>query len=229
MKQSDMKTNPNSNLTLDFAKQKGCMNKMTLSRRVWGLLLFILLCDMQWTLIWFPKRFDQRIFKAHEVPQWGAPIMILGNSVTKSGEPGKRLQERLSAGRDLWGSTKANKIILSGDGRSRYYNEPRAMANWMKDQGVPEDVLFQDSEGIRTRESVNRLRNYYKINKIILVTSKSHMARSLYLADSFGVESIGVVPTVEDISFLQKLYALIYEYFAIHRAIIEQILSPPEK
>jgi SanA protein len=103
------------------------------------------------------------------------------------------------------------------------------MANWMKDQGVPEDVLFQDSEGIRTRESVNRLRNYYKINKIILVTSKSHMARSLYLADSFGVESIGVVPTVEDISFLQKLYALIYEYFAIHRAIIEQILSPPEK
>jgi vancomycin permeability regulator SanA len=95
----------------------------------------------------------------------------------------------------------------------------------MKSQGVPEAALVQDAEGTRTRESIDRLKNYYKINRVIVVTSKSHIVRALYLCDGFGVESIGVVPAVEDVSFLQKLYALVYEYFAIHRAFIEQALT----
>ncbi len=220
-----MNPNPHSNLTMGFAKQKGCIRKMATPKRLGGLLLFVLLCDMQWTLIWFPKRFDHRIFNANDAPETDAPVLILGNSVTKSGEPGKRLQERLSAGKDLWIAKKANKLILSGDGRSRYYNEPRTMANWMKSQGVPEAALVQDAEGTRTRESIDRLKNYYKINRVIVVTSKSHIVRALYLCDGFGVESIGVVPAVEDVGFLQKLYALVYEYFAIHRAFIEQALT----
>ncbi|MFM8234069.1 MAG: vancomycin high temperature exclusion protein [Holophagaceae bacterium] len=212
-----------SNLTLGFAKQKRCEIKAGKSKRLFGLFLILLFFDVQWALIWFPKRFEDRIFTADRVPQLKLPALILGNSVTKNGDPGKRLEERLTTGKTLWFAAKVTKLILSGDGRSRFYNEPKVMANWMKIQGIPEDVIVQDIEGTRTRESLYRIKSYYKIDKILLVTSKSHIARALYLSDVFGIDSIGVIPVAEDLSLMQKFYATIYEYFAIHKALIEQI------
>ncbi len=217
-----MNAKVHSNLTIGFNKQKEYTKNKLCRRRVFIFLLLVIFWDMQWTLFWFPRKFQHRIFDVTQAPQWETPAIVLGASVTKRGVPGLLLQERLTVGKNLWVSSKINGLILSGDGRTLFYNEPRAMANWMRNEGIPESALKQDIEGIRTYASLARIKDYHKINKIIIVTSKSHMPRALYLSDCLGIETIGVTPINENRTISKDLYDRVYEYFAIHRALIEQ-------
>ena len=110
----------------------------------------------------------------------------------RSGEPTPALYDRIATAADLYQRGLVSKLLLTGDNRSVYYNEPEAMRRTAVRMGVPDEDLVLDYAGRRTYDSCYRAREIFGVQRAIVVTQAFHLDRALYLCDSFGIDSIGI-------------------------------------
>jgi uncharacterized SAM-binding protein YcdF (DUF218 family) len=119
-----------------------------------------------------------------------APVAIL-----LGGNPGNSLPRALAAA-ELYRSGRVEYIIPSGgveweiDGEM--ISESRYMRRILIENGVPEDAIILEDEARTTKENmiyatlqINRNLHWDKVDHIIIVTSRSHMKRSIALAKAF--------------------------------------------
>lgn len=116
--------------------------------------------------------------------EWG---VVLGASI-RSGQ----FEERVARAAELWKEGKVEKLLLSGDGRDRYYDEPAAMKQLLVKAGVPEEVLVLDRAGLSTFESMARAAAEFGVTEAWVVTQAYHGPRAIYLAKYHGIKA-GVV------------------------------------
>jgi vancomycin permeability regulator SanA len=69
---------------------------------------------------------------------------------------------------------------------------------------APGDAVLSDPHGYRTYESCKRAAEVFQIKDAIIVTQRFHIARALYLCESFGIQSLGV--TSDLTSYQRNLY-----------------------
>ena len=119
--------------------------------------------------------------------------IVFGAGLTRSGEPTPALYDRVATAVDLYQRGLVNKLLLTGDNRFINYNEPEAMRRTAVKLGVPDEDLVLDYAGRRTYDSCYRAREIFGVNHAILVTQAFHLDRALYLCDTFGIDSVGVV------------------------------------
>lgn len=118
-------------------------------------------------------------------------IIILGCYVDDT-EPSPMLEDRLKVGIDLYKSGTAPKILMSGDHGSENYDEVYAMKQYAIDCGVPSEDIFMDHAGFSTYESIYRASEIFGAEKVVIVTQKYHLYRSIYIAEQLGIEAYGV-------------------------------------
>lgn len=118
-------------------------------------------------------------------------ILILGASV-RGKEPSAMLRDRLDTGIALYQSGVSDRLLMSGDGSSKYYNEVNTMKLYSMEAGVPGEQIELDPQGLCTYDSIRNAIDEYDAEKIIIVTQKYHMYRALYIADQLGLEAWGV-------------------------------------
>lgn len=119
-------------------------------------------------------------------------IIVLGCLVYSNGTPCDRLADRLTVGIDLYKKGASPKIIMSGDHGRENYNEVQAMKNYAINAGVPSEDVFMDHAGFSTYETVYRAKEVFCAKKVIIVTQKYHLYRSLYIAKKLGLDAYGV-------------------------------------
>lgn len=119
-------------------------------------------------------------------------ILVLGAGLHDDGTPTPMLAERLDAGIALYHSGAAPKLLMSGDHGRKDYDEVRAMKDYAIGKGIPSSDIFMDHAGFSTYESLYRARDIFQAGKIIIVTQKYHLYRSLYIADSLDIDALGV-------------------------------------
>ena len=119
-------------------------------------------------------------------------IMVLGAGVKADGTPSLMLRDRLDAAVELYNAGVCDRILMSGDHGTKYYNEVKAMKNYVVAKGVDPEQVFLDHAGFSTYESVYRAREIFKADKIIIVTQKYHLYRAVYDARCLGLEAYGV-------------------------------------
>ncbi len=119
-------------------------------------------------------------------------ILVLGSKVRPNGDPGVTLEDRLLQGISLYQQGVSPKLLMSGDHGTSEYDEVNTMKQYAIDAGVPSYDVFMDHAGFSTYESIVRARDVFQADKIIIVTQKYHLYRSLYIADRLGVEAYGV-------------------------------------
>lgn len=122
-------------------------------------------------------------------------IIVLGCGVYSDGTPTPLLSDRLDAAIALYNAGLAPKILMSGDHYYDNYNEVASMRNYAIQRGVPSDDIFMDHAGLSTYETMARASNIFQIDKAIVVTQEYHLYRSLYLANSMGIDAVGVIAT----------------------------------
>ena len=104
-----------------------------------------------------------------------------------------RAIERANAAADLYLAGRVKYIVPSGGVKWEYEGEELSEAELMQrvlvGRGVPEDAIFLDNEARTTVENmicatlvINRTVKISKNDSVIIVTSQSHMQRSLMLA-----------------------------------------------
>jgi len=123
--------------------------------------------------------------------------LILGAGVRPDGEPSWILKSRLDTGLELYKSGKVKILIVSGDNRFEYYNEPKAMKEYLLAAGVPESDIVEDFAGRRTLDSCWRAKNVFKASSVTVVTQAFHTPRSVFLCESVDLKTdFAVAPDV---------------------------------
>lgn len=118
-------------------------------------------------------------------------IVILGAGIRR-GKPSPMLEDRLKTGISLYNNDISNKILITGDHMNDDYDEVTVMKNYLLEHGIPEEDIITDNYGISTYDSIYRVKNVYKSNKVVIVSQRYHLYRALFLSDNLDLESYGV-------------------------------------
>jgi SanA protein len=153
--------------------------------------------------------------------------IVFGAGLWRNGAPTPVLQDRIETAADLYFAGKVEKLLMSGDNRFIYYNEPGAMREYAISLGVPEEDIVLDYAGRRTYDTCYRARTIFGVEQAILVTQAFHMPRALYTCNQLGVESQGVVADNRNYRKLSRLYWNLRELPAILTALWEVNISHP--
>ncbi|MFN2158664.1 MAG: vancomycin high temperature exclusion protein [Anaerolineales bacterium] len=132
-----------------------------------------------------------RIFNIDNAPSKPAAI-VFGAGLRRDGTPTSVLRDRVSTAVQLYKAGKISKILMSGDNRFNYYNEPGAMKEFAIDLGIPEEAIVLDYAGRRTYDTCYRARDIFGLREVILVTQNFHLPRALFTCNSLGVSAVGV-------------------------------------
>ena len=118
-------------------------------------------------------------------------ILILGAGIWGD-KPSPMLEDRLLQGIELYKNGVSQKIIMSGDHGREDYDEVNVMKQFAIDRGVPSEDIFMDHAGFSTYESVYRAKEIFQCKKIVIVTQKYHLYRSIYIGKKLDLECYGV-------------------------------------
>ena len=136
-------------------------------------------------------RYSDRIFLADQVPN--APVAIVfGAGLASKGKPSPMLAERLETAVRLYRSGKVEKILVTGANLTRSHDETKAMGQYALARGVPREMILRDDAGFSTYDSCYRAKAVFGITRATLVTQRFHLPRALFIANSLGLDAIGV-------------------------------------
>lgn len=123
----------------------------------------------------------------------GARVAIVfGAGLTPDGQPTPVLRDRVATAADLYFSGKVEKLLMSGDNRFDYYNEPGAMRAYALQLGVPDSAIVLDYAGRRTYDTCYRAGTIFGVKDAVLVTQNFHLARALFTCNFLGIRASGV-------------------------------------
>ena len=154
--------------------------------------------------------------------------LVLGTSkFLKNNFPNPYFTNRINACFELYQNKKIEKIILSGDNSKKNYNEPQDMKDALVALGVnPKDIVL-DYAGLRTLDSVYRMKEIFGQDDFIIVSQKFHNQRALYICDYLGINAIGY--NAEHVNFRSKYKVEIRERLARVKVILDKYLGVKPK
>ena len=141
--------------------------------------------------LWTELHTIGRLYSVEEAPEKRVAI-IFGAGLWRDGTPGLVLRDRVETAADLYFAGKVEKLLMSGDNRFVYYNEPEAMRQYALSLGVPDEAIVLDYAGRRTYDTCYRASAIFGVSEAILVTQRFHLARALYTCNQLGVPAVGV-------------------------------------
>lgn len=124
--------------------------------------------------------------------------LVPGARVYRSTTVSPILADRLHAAYNLYAAKKVQKIIVSGDHGTKYYDEVHAMRDYLLRAGVPAQDIFLDHAGFDTYDSVYRARDIFQAQSMIIVTQEFHLPRALFIAQNLGVDAVGLTADLQD-------------------------------
>lgn len=153
-------------------------------------------------------------------------ILILGAGVWEN-RPSYMLEDRLLEGANLYNVKIATKIIVSGNHRDEQYNEVKVMKDFLIAKGIPSKDIFMDHAGFSTYDSFYRAKYIFKVKKLVIVTQKYHLYRSLYIAKKLKLEAYGV--KADRRRYRKEIYRELREVLARNKEFIKCMLKPKSK
>jgi SanA protein len=132
-----------------------------------------------------------RVYQEENAPPERLAI-VFGAGLRRDGTPTSILRDRVETAAKLYMSGKVEKILMSGDNRFVYYNEPESMRQYALSLGVPDAAIALDYAGRRTYDTCYRAKTIFGAREALLVTQKFHLPRALFLCNSLGLKSYGI-------------------------------------
>jgi SanA protein len=100
-------------------------------------------------------------------------------------------ENRMAAAAELFHSGKVEYLVVSGDNHILGYDEPTDMRNSLMEKGVPKERIYLDYAGLRTLDSVVRVKEIFLQDNVTVVSQNFHNQRAIFLAEHHGIEAIG--------------------------------------
>ena len=163
-------------------------------------------------------------------------IIVLGKRLTKN-TPDNDYEVRLIRAKKALEFNSKNIIyILGGNTSSSNITESKAGKKYLLTYGVNTDKVIIEE---RSKHTLENLKNFYKMltdksQKILLITNRYHMARSLIMAKGFGIKAFPY-PAEDRLDYtLRNIAKIAIESFYLNFYFVKLIthfllLFPPAK
>ena len=150
-------------------------------------------------------------------------ILILGAGIWGN-RPSYMLEDRLLEGVNLYNKKIAQKIIVSGDHGRQEYNEVQVMKDFLIKKGIPSKDIFMDHAGFSSYDSIYRAKEIFKVKKLVIITQKYHLYRSLYIAKKLNLKAYGVKSDKR--KYRKQTYRELREIVARNKDFFKCMLKP---
>ena len=97
----------------------------------------------------------------------------------------------MSASAHLHRLGRIDHLLLSGDNRTRAYNEPITMWRDLRGREVPDAAMTLDYAGFSTFDTLARARRVFGVERALLITQAWHLPRALFIAEALGIQAQG--------------------------------------
>ncbi|MEV0854791.1 SanA/YdcF family protein [Nocardia fluminea] len=153
-----------------------------------------------------------------------APVVIVpGARVATDGTPMAYLRGRLDVAIDLVEAGKAEEILLSGDAGGSSGDEIASMLRYLLDHGIDPAIVRSDRAGLSTRETCERAKSMFGVDRAIIVSQYQHLPRAVALCRAAGIETDGVVAYCE-CRQVTEIRNNVREWLAAPKAAAEMLL-----
>lgn len=120
--------------------------------------------------------------------------LVLGTSHRlANGSPNPFFKNRIEAAAALYAQGKITHVLVSGDNRTQYYNEPVEMKKALVKAGVPDSAITLDFAGLRTLDSIVRSKEIFGQNKLVIITQPFHSYRALFISQYYQIDAVALV------------------------------------
>jgi len=131
-------------------------------------------------------------------------------------------ENRMTAAAELFQRGKVEYLVVSGDNHIQSYDEPLDMKNTLVELGVPKDRIYLDYAGLRTLDSVVRVKQIFLQDYVTIVSQNFHNQRAIFLAAHHGIDAIGF--DAPDVAPPYGFKTLVREQFAKVKAVLDVYL-----
>lgn len=177
--------------------------------------LFPILCNF-----WVVGTTSAKVYETQQQLPDHRMALVLGTSHrTVAGAPNPYFEKRMETAAELFKNGKADHFILSGDNRSRYYNEPIEMRKSLVKKGVPPTAITLDYAGLRTLDSIIRCKQIFGQDKITIITQPFHSYRALFISQYYDIDAVAMVAAEPD--FESSVKVRLREYLARTKAVLD--------
>lgn len=134
---------------------------------------------------------DQVFSNIRDLPKNKVGLLLGTSKWLTTGKPNMYFKYRIEAAVELYRAGKIKYIVVSGDNRTIYYNEPRDMKRELIKYGIPEESIYLDYAGFRTLDSVIRCNKIFGQDCFTIISQEFHNRRAIYIAEQNGIKTIG--------------------------------------
>ncbi len=179
-----------------------------------GLLVLVI------TNVWVVSSTSSQVLTDFNLLPNNGVALVLGTSHRMvDGSPNPFFHNRMATAAELYKEGKIIRFIVSGDNRTRYYNEPAEMQKALIKLGVPADAITLDYAGLRTLDSIVRCKEIFGQSNIIIITQPFHSYRALFISRYFNINAVALVAEEPGQEVAPRVY--LREYLARTKAILD--------
>jgi len=179
--------------------------------------LGLLLVGCNW---WVIQSTSPSVFSDfNDIPANPVGLVLGTSSRLSNGSPNAFFHNRMDAAAHLFKIGKVGHIIVSGDNRSKFYNEPMEMKKALIKLGVPDSVITLDYAGLRTLDSIVRSKEIFGQDHITIITQPFHSYRAVFISQYYHIKAVALVAPEPADELAVSVY--VREYFARAKAILD--------
>ncbi|WP_010252049.1 SanA/YdcF family protein [Myroides injenensis] len=170
---------------------------------------------------------DQLFDNTNDIPHNDVGIVLGTTKYLKGGFINYYFSYRIKATTDLYKAGKINYIVVSGDNSRSDYNEPEDMKQALIENGVPEDHIYMDYAGLRTLDSVYRMKAIFGKDSFTIISQPFHNARAVYIGNYLNLNTVGY--NAEDVTTKYGFKTMLREKFARVKLLLDKIFDKKPK
>lgn len=168
------------------------------------------------------------IYSSIEEIPYNDVALVLGTSkYLYDGRVNMYFKFRMDAAYELYKNGKIKFILVSGDNRHRFYNEPRQMRLDLIRLGVDKRHIFLDFAGFRTRDSIIRANKVFNLTNFTIVSQPFHNERAIFIARQKNINAVAY--NARNVRKLYRLRQFPRELGARVLMILDIIFNKPPK
>ena len=126
-----------------------------------------------------------------EIPYKEVGLLLGTSPTTINGWTNIYYTYRIDAAVKLYKAKKISRILISGDGKEKSYDEPKYMRRDLIKRGIPAHKIKLDKKGLRTYDSVINAKGTFGLSNFTVISQRFQNERAIYLAGHNDIDAIG--------------------------------------
>ncbi len=195
-----------------------------MTRIIWFFVIAILLVGLSILLVdklvaYAAKDKLYELTELQKLPKNKVGLVLGTTRILANGRINRYYKYRILAAAQLYKAGKVDYLLVSGDNKTKDYDEPTDMYNDLIKEGVPANRIYRDYAGFRTLDSVVRSKAIFGQEKITIISQAFHNERALFLARRNGVDAVAY--NARDLSLRAGLKVRIRELLARSKMLLD--------